>query len=166
MKLFIQTILLTLPLLTYSQYSIKECGQKPREVKKTKYNQSQEEFEKSDKFIKYLNKFNSWRSCVDSLNNSRLYSYKLKFDDDNNIVFDTILVVENKNKDHLYSSAREWLASSFNSATDVLKMDDRVSGKLIAKGFTDIKVETGLMPITDKFYFTIKIYCKDNIGIE
>lgn len=162
MKLFISTILLTLPLITFSQYSIKECGQTPRVVKKTKYNQSQEEFEKSDKYIKYLNKFNNWKSCVDSLNNTRLYSSNLKFDENKNVIFDTILVVENKNRDALYSSAREWVASTFNSATDVLKMDDRVSGKLIAKGFTDITVETGIWPTIDKFHFTVKIYCKDN----
>ena len=92
-----------------------------------------------------MNKFNNWKSCVDSLNNLRQYSSKLKFDENKNVIVDTILVEENKNKDVLYSSAREWVVSTFNSATDVLKMDDSVSGKLIAKGFTTITVETGIM---------------------
>lgn len=118
---------------------------KSQEKLKIKYNQSQEEFKKSDKYIKYLNKFNNWKSCVDSLNNLRQYSSKLKFDENKNVIVDTILVEENKNKDALYSSAREWVVSTFNSATDVLKMDDSVSGKLIAKGFTTITVETGIM---------------------
>lgn len=155
-------MIMFLPSLVFSQYSLKECGQKPREVKKTKYNQTQEDFENSDKYIKYLSKYNDWKSCIDSLNNSRFYSRKLKFNENNEVIFDTIFKAENKSKDMLYSLAREWIASTFNSATDVLKMDDRLSGKLIAKGFTTIIVETGFYPTTEKFHFTIKIYCKEN----
>lgn len=70
--------------------------------------------------------------------------------------------VDNTSKDELYSAAREWVATAFNSATDVLKMDDRVSGKLVAKGFANIYIKTGIMPIKEKFYFTVKIYCKEN----
>ena len=161
MKLFLSSILIILPLLTYSQYSIKECGQKPREVKKTKYNQSQEDFEKSDKYLNYLSKYTDWKSCVDSLNSSRLYSQKLKLDDNGQVVIDTVLIVDNQSKDELYSAAREWVASNFNSATDVLKMDDRTSGKLIAKGFADITYKT-LYTQKAKCFFTIKIYCKEN----
>lgn len=71
---------------------------KSQEKLKIKYNQSQEEFKKSDKYIKYLNKFNNWKSCVDSLNNLRQYSSKLKFDENKNVIVDTILVEENKIK--------------------------------------------------------------------
>lgn len=70
-----------IPSLVFSQYSIKECGKKPREVKKTSYSQSQETFEKSDKYVNYLSKYEDWKSCVDSLNNSRVYSRKMKLDD-------------------------------------------------------------------------------------
>jgi len=82
--------------------------------------------------------------------------------------YSEVIEVPGKTADQLYSSAREWFAITFKSATDVLKMDDPVSGKLIGKGsshITESYVMSGLIkvPITLDWQpsFTIGIAIKD-----
>ena len=82
--------------------------------------------------------------------------------------YSEVIEVPGKTADQLYSSAREWFAITFKSATDVLKMDDPVSGKLIGKGSSHISesyVTDGLIkvPIKLDWYpsFTIGISIKD-----
>lgn len=82
--------------------------------------------------------------------------------------YSEIIEVPGKSTDQLYSSAREWFALNFKSATDVLKMDDPISGKLIGKcssHITESYVMNGLIsvPITIDWYplFTISIAIKN-----
>lgn len=79
--------------------------------------------------------------------------------------YSEVVEVPGKNADQLYSSAREWFAETFNSANNVLQMDDPVAGKLIGKGSTTV-VETlgsGLAVIHPIYNidFTIKVFVKD-----
>lgn len=67
----------------------------------------------------------------------------------------------------LYSIAREWFAKSFISENNPLLMDDRISGKIIAKGSVHISESyvTGYtnIPVTVDWYpnFTIEVSFKD-----
>ncbi|HZK94376.1 MAG TPA: DUF4468 domain-containing protein [Prolixibacteraceae bacterium] len=82
--------------------------------------------------------------------------------------YSEVVEVPGKSVDQLYSSAREWFALTFKSATDVLKMDDPIAGKLIGKGSSHISesyVTDGLIkvPIKLDWYpsYTISIAIKD-----
>lgn len=83
--------------------------------------------------------------------------------------YSEVIQVEGKSTDQLYSSAREWFALTFNSANDVLQMDDPVAGKLIGKGSIHLSESyvagKGLtaVPITLEWYpsFTIKVEVRE-----
>jgi len=82
--------------------------------------------------------------------------------------YSEVVEVPGKNIDQLYATAREWFAETFNSANNVLQMDDPVAGKLIGKGSTHISesyIAGGIVkvPITMDWYpnFTIKVSIKD-----
>jgi hypothetical protein len=62
-------------------------------------------------------------------------------------------------KDQLFSKAKEWIAISFKSANDVIQMDDKVNGIIIAKG--NIPVNGGLYLDNSRIDFTLKIQVKD-----
>ena len=78
------------------------------------------------------------------------------------IIYTEVVEVESKSKDDLYTSAREWFAKSYNSANNVIQMDDKESGKIVGKA---------LMPVYHKafgsdydsgnIHYTISIYLKD-----
>ena len=73
------------------------------------------------------------------------------------VTFDEVINCKGVDTDELYSALREWLAISFNNSESVLQMDDRESGKLIAKGRTEIKVGG----ITYPSNFILKIYIRE-----
>lgn len=82
--------------------------------------------------------------------------------------YSEVVELPGKTSEQLYSTAREWFAEMFNSANNVLQMDDPIAGKLIGKGTTHVSesyVTGGIasIPVTLDWYpnFTIKIYIKD-----
>lgn len=96
------------------------------------------------------------------LGNLILYSQDLPIDaNTKRITFTEVVYVDDTTttKDQLYSIAREWFAKTFNSANDVLQMDDRQAGKLIGKSNFEINRTAYL---TDsRVEFTISVYLKD-----
>ena len=70
-----------------------------------------------------------------------------------------VVEVPGKTAGQLYSSAREWFAKSFISVDNTLLMDDRISGKIIAKGSIHISDSTGRVVWYPNF--TIKVSFKD-----
>jgi len=70
-----------------------------------------------------------------------------------------IVEVPGKTAGQLYSAAREWFAKSFISADNALLMDDRVSGKIVAKG--SILVVESFVSSDRYANFTIKVSFKD-----
>ena len=99
-----------------------------------------------------------------------LYSYaqdqvlsKLPIDSvTNKLMFSEVVKLDSTKKIELYSRAREWFVKTYNSADDVLQMDDKESGKLLGKAFNDITFESimGSM-FTTRMFYTVKIYIKD-----
>ena len=62
-------------------------------------------------------------------------------------------------KDEIYTQSLSWMAEKFVSAKDVIQLKDKEAGKIIGKGYTDIKIGW-LVLIPSKF--TLKIDAKDN----
>jgi len=77
-------------------------------------------------------------------------------------MFSEVVKLDSTKKIELYSRAREWFVKTYNSADDVLQMDDKESGKLLGKAFNDITFESimGSM-FTTRMFYTVKIYIKD-----
>lgn len=67
------------------------------------------------------------------------------------------------NKDLLYSKGVEWFATTYNSAQNVLQMQDKENGKLIGRALFDV-YHKGLGMTFESGYinYTISIFFKDN----
>lgn len=76
-------------------------------------------------------------------------------------IMEGVVEVPNVSKDELYTRARHWVAQSYRSANDVIKMDDKASGSIVLKAFTDIPVGTGIGATSVKMWYTLSIYQKD-----
>ena len=78
------------------------------------------------------------------------------------VIIDNITKSEGLSKDELYSNAKVWIASNFNSATDVIKLDDKENGIVIVKGLFNFST-IGIfgLPDDNNCFFTLKIYCKE-----
>ena len=140
----------------------KDC-KKPTKPRKYNSRQSKEDFESSEKYQTYLTKLNNWKDCRTLIDNSNLYSREMQIDKETGLVIiDNITKAEGLSKNTLYSNAKVWLASFFNSATDVIKLDDKENGIIIAKGLFNFST-TGLLglPQDNNCFFTLKIYCKE-----
>lgn len=84
----------------------------------------------------------------------------LPIDPDSHLVAYTGVVdVAGATQAQLYSRAYEWVAKNFKSAQDVIQMQDKESGKIIAKGTVKAYVKK-----YDQGYnfFTLSIYVKDD----
>lgn len=85
----------------------------------------------------------------------------LPVDESGKINFTEVIPVEATTKDELYTRARAWFATTFNSANRVLEMDDKESGVLIGKAFQDIYVSSLGIPVQTKLWYNVKVYLKD-----
>ncbi|MDC3395054.1 DUF4468 domain-containing protein [Flavobacteriales bacterium] len=143
-------ILLCLPMIGFGQ---DDCGKKPRKP----FNKSSREYKE------YKIKYDLWIECKEKADSNALYKFEFPIDEKTNLIaFKEVIQAEGRNKNELYSIYREWFVDRFNSADDVLQMEDKESGKLIGKAFQDITTATGLMPITEKLHYTIKFTFKEN----
>ncbi|MFO0468781.1 MAG: DUF4468 domain-containing protein [Bacteroidota bacterium] len=79
------------------------------------------------------------------------------------VLFTEIVLVDSTSKSVLYSRAREWFVHTFKSADDVIQMEDKESGKIIGKAYSEITLPPilGVTTVT-KMYFTISVFLKDN----
>lgn len=82
--------------------------------------------------------------------------------------YSTIVEMQGKSVDQLYSKTREWFAETFNSANNVLQMDDPIAGKLIGKGaativepFNMVGIAKISSSITFNVDFTVKVSLKE-----
>lgn len=80
------------------------------------------------------------------------------------IIYTEVIEMPNIAKDALYSRAYEWFAKTFNSAQNVIQMQDKEAGKIIGKGiFDDMNSPgpLGMAGVKGYMKFTISIYLKD-----
>jgi hypothetical protein len=53
---------------------------------------------------------------------------------DGRVVYTGIVEVTNSSKEELFARARKWIALTYKSAKDVIQLEDKESGELVAKG--------------------------------
>lgn len=76
--------------------------------------------------------------------------------------YSEVVQAEGKTAEQLYLSAKEWFALSFNSATDVIQLEDEKNRKLIGKGIKSYQYITNSIPSIVSVYFTMVVETKDN----
>ena len=52
-----------------------------------------------------------------------------------------VFEVEGKSKDEIHSIINQWVAENYNSANDVIQMNDKEAGTIIVKGVTNITIK-------------------------
>ncbi len=79
------------------------------------------------------------------------------------IIFSEVVPVEGVSKEELYNRAKIWFTTSYNSANDVLQMDDKENGQIIGKAV--ITYNSSLYNASEHFdgsiNYTIKVLIKD-----
>ena len=74
------------------------------------------------------------------------------------ITYEGVVEVPGVTKEQLYSRALEWVAKAYNSAQDVIQMQDKESGKLVMKGLTKVSIRSYAGGVVRH---TFSIYVKD-----
>lgn len=88
---------------------------------------------------------------------NELYKKELPLNDKNRIEFVEVIEVPGKSKDELYVYSKIWIAENYNSANNVIQLDDKTAGKIIVKGIYSYNMHT----IAHKLYHTLEIYQKE-----
>lgn len=71
----------------------------------------------------------------------------------------------NSNKNKIYAKAKIWIADTWKSANEVIQMDDKESGNIIVKGFSQVYINSGYKILgvqKQKMWYTVKISISDN----
>lgn len=72
-----------------------------------------------------------------------------------------VVTAENKSADELFTLSREWFAKSFNSANDVIQLEDEENKKLIGKGSVRSDFIANNIAVPVWLNFTITVQTKD-----
>lgn len=75
-----------------------------------------------------------------------------------------VQVDSNVTKDELFNRAMEWIATTYNSANNVIQMQDKEGGQIVVKATTafDTRFKTGLFHHALGYIdYTLKIYVKE-----
>lgn len=81
----------------------------------------------------------------------------------NKITYSEVVYVDSlANKQELFSRAREWFAKAYNSANNVIQMEDKENGKIVGKALIQVyhKSLGSNLPV-GHINYTISIYLKD-----
>ena len=84
-----------------------------------------------------------------------------------------IFEVEGKSESEIFSAINKWIALNYNSAQNVVQLNDKESGTIIVKGINEAVYKNAIKEMypnnkymqeynTVKFNHTIEINCKDN----
>lgn len=76
---------------------------------------------------------------------------------------DSVIQANAKTAEQIYTAAKAWVATSFNSANDVIQMDDSQNGILICKGNFKYSAPGGVMsaPMDGWVSYTLKIQVRE-----
>lgn len=89
-----------------------------------------------------------------------LHSQTMPIDNTTGLVtYSGVIIADSTTKDELYNRAKEWIVLTYNSAKDVIQLDDKTNGKLICKGTFKVSHVMG-----DVWYIdhTLKLEFKEN----
>lgn len=79
------------------------------------------------------------------------------------LTYTKVVQVDNISKGELYNRAKLWFATAYNSASDVLQMDDKEAGQIIGKAIIKYNpaFTRGSGQTKGKINYTIKVFVKD-----
>lgn len=77
------------------------------------------------------------------------------------ITYSEIVIVDNADAKALYNKAKIWFVHSFNSAQNVIQLDDKESAKIIGKGLFSVTSSVIVKADIGVVKFTIEINAKD-----
>ena len=98
----------------------------------------------------------SYRDIDDVLN------YEFPLNDVGMIEYGSVVQVPNVSKEELYEFARIWFVNSYRSAEDVLQHEDKESGLLIGKAYSNTPLTIRNVNTDVKLHYTISIAVKEN----
>jgi len=78
-----------------------------------------------------------------------------------NFVYEEVVEIPNVSKDDLYQRATSCMVSMFNDSKQVVKIQDKEAGKIVAKGFIDGTYRQLSTTIEHGFEFELAIYVKE-----
>lgn len=79
------------------------------------------------------------------------------------ITFSTVVQVDGVGKNELYLRAHDWIIKSFNSAKDVVQLDDKDAGKIVCKTITTQSAGKGLFgKVVMDIYYLLTIEVRDD----
>ncbi|MBK9299108.1 MAG: DUF4468 domain-containing protein [Bacteroidetes bacterium] len=77
-------------------------------------------------------------------------------------IIDTVIEAESKTKDALHSLVIEWIALNYKSANDVIQLNDKENGTIIAKGVYVNVIFAPVLALGYEVGHTLTIKIKDN----
>jgi hypothetical protein len=79
------------------------------------------------------------------------------------ITFFKVIQTDSVGKEALFAVINEWFASTYNSANDVIQMNDKQAGTIIGRGSVDYYCQDVFSRCYDGYLeYTIKAFVKDN----
>lgn len=87
---------------------------------------------------------------------------ELPKDESGKLYYTEVIQIDSMKKQQLYLNSKQFFVDVFKSANDVIQLDDKESGIVIGKGFSEIYIKILGTPVAEQMWFTIKIQCKDD----
>jgi hypothetical protein len=77
--------------------------------------------------------------------------------------YSEVITVDSASKDVLYNRAKRWYVDVYNSAQNVIQLDDKENGEIVGKGNFDVYWNMGALVGTEKvaIYHKLSIFLKD-----
>ena len=87
---------------------------------------------------------------------------KMHYNEKGDVVFSSVVNIDSVGKDQIYRSIKMTITDMFNSANDVIQMDDPQSCTMIVKGFHEVP-EKGILNQIQmaQVWFTMRLQSKD-----
>jgi len=89
------------------------------------------------------------------------FAQKIFPEESGSIIYSGVVTVDSVKKDELYVRAKKWFVDTYNSAKNVLQMEDKEAGIIVGKGLFDIPYSLFIGSSIVSVSHTIKIYTKD-----
>lgn len=107
--------------------------------------------------------------CILTVCTINLFSQETSFPVDANtgrLLYSEVVRVDSVNSQELYVRAHSWIARSFNSASNVIQLDDKAAGMIVVKGVFAVKdnvVNPTMMDVSlsGTVDFTLEIQTRD-----
>lgn len=103
-----------------------------------------------------------WAQVDKEADQKRYGKGQMPFNEKGEVVFSRVVHEEGHDKKALYNATKLCITNIFNSAKDVIQLDDPDQGIIIVKGYSVIPTRAAMGMIVDaNIYYTLDIRCRD-----